>query len=161
MVPSPDDFRPTPAPASSSYARDRGLRRSRRTTRWIAVTAAAGAAALGVTYSRLLPGGSASPAPANAPVQNPTAPTAATTGQDDDGQESDENDEDDNGYGEDRDDEEYGEEEGEAGRAAPATQPAPRSPAPQAPAPQSPVPQPPAQPPAPTQQQPQTTTGAS
>lgn len=49
MAPSPDDFPPIPAAALSSHSRDRGLRRSRRTTLWIAVTAAAGTAALGAS----------------------------------------------------------------------------------------------------------------
>src|SRR5690349_18895323 len=97
MAPSPDDFPPTPAPAFSSHARDRGLRRSRRTTLWIAVTAAAGAAALGGFYTHLLPGGSAAPAPANAPVQNPSASTAATAGKDDEGYEEPSGHEDDEG----------------------------------------------------------------
>ncbi|MEU8868186.1 hypothetical protein [Streptomyces umbrinus] len=133
MAPSPDDFPPTHAPALSSHARDRGLRRSRRTTLWIAVTAAAGTAALGGIYTHLLPGGSAAPAPANAPVHKPAASTAATAGKDDEGREEP------NGHEDDEDDDE---EEG----AAPVVQPSP---------------QPPAQPPAATQQQPQTTTGAS
>ncbi|MFJ8782253.1 hypothetical protein [Streptomyces sp. NPDC102476] len=132
MAPSPDDF-PPPAPSFSSHARDRGLRRSRRTTLWIAVTAAAGAAALGGVYTHVQPGGSAAPAPANAPVHHPAASTATTVGKDDEGSKAPNGHED----GEDDDDEEG---------AAPATQPAP---------------QPPAQPPAATQQQPQTTTGAS
>lgn len=131
MVPSPDDF-PPPAPAFSSHARDRGLRRSRRTTLWIAVTAAAGAAALGGVYTHVLPAGSAAPAPANAPVHHPAASTATTVGKDDEGSKAP------NGHEDGEDDDEGG--------AAPVTQPAP---------------QPPAQPPAPTQQQPQTTTGAS
>ncbi|MEU3277133.1 hypothetical protein [Streptomyces antibioticus] len=133
MAPSPDDFPPTPASAFSSHVRDRGLRRSRRTTLWIAATATAGAAALGGVYTHLLPGGSAAPAPANAPVHKPTTSTAATVGKDDEGREEP------NGH-------EDEEEDDEEGGAAPAAQPAP---------------QPPAQPPAATQQQPQTTTGAS
>lgn len=132
MAPSPDDFPPTPAPAFSSHARDRGLRRSRRATLWIAVTAAAGAAALGGVYTHVLPTGSAAPAPANAPVHHPAASTAATVGKDGEGNQAS------NGH-------EDGEEDDEEG-AAPVSPPAP---------------QPPAQPPAATQQQPQTTTGAS
>ncbi|MFF7645124.1 hypothetical protein [Streptomyces canus] len=132
MSPSPDEFRPTPGPAFSAHARDLGLRRSRRTTLWIAATAAAGAAALGGAYTHLIPGGSAAPAPANAPVHQPATSNAATVGKDDEGREQP------NGH-------ENDEEDGEEG-AAPAAQPAP---------------QPPAQPPAATQQQPQTTTGAS
>ncbi|MGW3151530.1 hypothetical protein ACWDG1_44365 [Streptomyces sp. NPDC001177] len=111
MAPSPDDFQPTPAPVSSSYARDRGLRRSRRTTRWIAVTAAAGAAALGGFYTHVLPGGSSAPASANAPVQNPAASTAAATGQ------GHEEREEPNGY------------EDDTEGAAPVTQPTPQPPA--------------------------------
>ncbi|MGW3942746.1 hypothetical protein [Streptomyces phaeochromogenes] len=135
MDPSPDDFPPTHAPALSSHARDRGLRRSRRTMLWIAVTAAAGTAALGGVYTHLLPGGSAAPAPANAPVHKPAASTAATAGKDDEGREEP------NGHEDDEDDEDDDEE-----GAAAVTQPSP---------------QPPAQRPAATQQQPQTTTGAS
>jgi hypothetical protein len=132
MPTSPDDFPPTPAPGYSSHARDRGMRRSRRTTLWIAVTAATGAAALGGVYTHLLPGGSAAPAPAPAkvPVYQPAASNAAPAGKNDDGRE------------EPNDHEEEDDDEG----AAPVTRPAP---------------QPPAQPPAPTRQQPQTTTGAS
>ncbi|MFC8673992.1 hypothetical protein ACFUEN_15080 [Streptomyces griseorubiginosus] len=131
MSPSPDEFRPTPGPAFSAHARERGLRRSRRTTVWIAATAAAGAAALGGVYTHLIPGGS--PAPANAPVHQPATSNPVTTGKEDKGREEPKGHEDD-------------EEDGEEGAAAPAAQPAP---------------QPPAQPPAATQQQPQTTTGAS
>ncbi|MDX3798107.1 hypothetical protein [Streptomyces sp. AK04-3B] len=133
MAPSPEDFPPTSAPAFSSHARDRGLQRSRRTALWIAVTASAGTAALGGVYAHVLPAGSATPAPANAPVHHPAASTAATVGKDD------ERSEEPNGH---EDGEGHDDEEG----AAPVTQPAP---------------QPPAQPPAATQQQPQTTTGAS
>lgn len=111
MAPSPDDFPPTPDPAFSAHARDRGLRRSRRTTLWIAATAAAGAAALGGVYTHLLPDGSASPAPANAPVHKPAASTAATVGKDDAGRE-----------------EPNGHEDDDEG-AAPATQPSPQPPA--------------------------------
>lgn len=93
MAPLPDDFRPPPALASSPYARDHGLRRSRRTTRWIAVTAAAGAAALGGFYTHLLPGGSAASAPVNVPTRNPAPSTAATVGKDDGGQEEQDGDE--------------------------------------------------------------------
>jgi hypothetical protein len=113
MAPSPDDFPPTPAPASSSHARDLGLRRSRRTTLWIAVTAAVGAAALGGVYTHVLPAGSAAPAPANTPVHHPAASPA---GKDDEGSREP------NGHqdGEDDDDEEG---------AAPVAQPAPQPPA--------------------------------
>ncbi|MCL6735144.1 hypothetical protein [Streptomyces neyagawaensis] len=134
MAPSPGDSPQTPAPVPSARARDRGLRRSRRTTLWIAATAAAGAAALGGAYTHLLPGGQATPAPSNAPIHSPSASTAGTSGsgKDDEGREGS------NGHESDEDDDEEGE--------APATQPAP---------------QPPAQPPAATRQQPHTTTGAS
>ncbi|MHC3470983.1 hypothetical protein ACYF6T_20035 [Streptomyces sp. 7R007] len=131
MAAAPDDFPPTPAPAFSSHARDRALRRSRRTALWIAATAAAGAAALGGVYTHVLPGGSAAPAPANAPVHAPAASTATAVGQDDEGRAQP------NGHDDGEDDEEGG---------AVVTRPAP---------------QPPAQPPTATQQQPQTTTGAS
>jgi hypothetical protein len=139
MAPSPDDFPPTPASVFSSQSRDRGLRRSRRTTLWIGATAAAGAAALGGVYTHLLPGGSAAPAPTNAPVHKPATSTAVTVDKDDEGrEESSGHEEDDHGHEGDEDDDEEG--------AASVTRPAP---------------QPPAQPPAATQQQPQTTTGAS
>ena len=59
MPPSPDAFN---QPLPPARARDRGLRRSRRLTRWIAVAAFTGAAALGGLYTHLLPGGSVSPA---------------------------------------------------------------------------------------------------
>jgi hypothetical protein len=139
MAPSPDDFPPTPASVFSSQSRDRGLRRSRRTTLWIGATAAAGAAALGGVYTHLLPGGSAAPAPTNTPVHKPATLTAVTVDKDDEGrEESSGHEEDDHGHEGDEDDDEEG--------AASVTRPAP---------------QPPAQPPAATQQQPQTTTGAS
>ncbi|WP_460072894.1 hypothetical protein [Streptomyces sp. YKOK-I1] len=82
MASSPDGFPPMPPPTGSPLARERGLRRSRRLTRWIAVTAVAGAAALGSLYTHLLPGGAASPAPAATPsVQNPaTSSSAPATG---------------------------------------------------------------------------------
>ncbi|MFB7461899.1 hypothetical protein ACFCZ1_00095 [Streptomyces sp. NPDC056224] len=146
MDPSSDEFQTEPAPAASSKARDHGLRRSRRTTRWIAVTSAAGAVALGGFYTHLLPDDSAAPAPTNAPVQNPTPPTAATVGKDDEGREEP------NSHEDDADDDEEG--------AAPVTEPAPQPPA-QPPAVAPSAPQPPAQPPTATRQQPQTTTGAS
>ncbi|MGY6022643.1 hypothetical protein [Streptomyces spinosirectus] len=134
MAPSPDDFRPTPAPAGSPLARDRGLRRNRRLTRWIAVTAVGAAAALGSLYTHLLPGGSASPAPPASPTassaQSPSASSAAATG---DGAGE---------HGENSQGDDEGEDEGAASAARPAAQP-------------------PAQPPAPTRQQPHATTGAS
>nr|WSZ20348.1 hypothetical protein OH837_47170 [Streptomyces canus] len=113
MAPSPDDFPPTPAPAFSSHARDRGLRRSRRTTLWIAVTAAAGAAALGGVYTHVLPGGSAAPAPVNAPVHHPAASTGATVGK----------------GGEEPNGHEDGEDDNDEEGAAPVTRPAPQPPA--------------------------------
>ena len=85
MAPPPHDFEQTPSSTSSPYTRDRGLRRSRRLTRWIAVTAVGGAAALGSFYTHLLPGGSAATAPSSPPAHNPAATTAATAGQDDEG----------------------------------------------------------------------------
>ncbi|MFJ9909138.1 hypothetical protein ACIRVK_40985 [Streptomyces sp. NPDC101152] len=106
MAPSPDDFHRTSSPAGSQQARDHGLRRSRRITRWIAVTAVAGAAALGSLYTHLLPGSSASPAPPGPPAQHSAASTAGTTAR-----------------GEDQQGE--GDDEG----AAPVTQPAPQPPA--------------------------------
>ena len=84
MATSPDDFHRTPSPAGSAHARDHGLRRSRRTTRWIAVTAVAGAAALGSLYTHLLPGSSASPAPSSSPAQHSAASTAGATARGDD-----------------------------------------------------------------------------
>ncbi|MER6418245.1 hypothetical protein [Streptomyces sp. NPDC001137] len=105
MAPSPDDFHRSPAPAGSPHARDQGLRRSRRITRWIAVTAVAGAAALGSLYTHLLPGSSASPAPPGPPAQHSTASTATTA----------------------RGDDQQGEDDDEG--TAPVTQPAPQPPA--------------------------------
>ncbi|WP_405521709.1 hypothetical protein OG426_01170 [Streptomyces canus] len=113
MAPSPDDSPPTPAPTFSSHARDRGLRRSRRTTLWIAVTAAAGAAALGGVYTHVLPGGSTAPAPPTAPVHHPAASTGATVGK---------GSEEPNGH-------EDGEDDNDEEGAAPVTQPAPQPPA--------------------------------
>ncbi|MFF0160389.1 hypothetical protein ACFYRY_23095 [Streptomyces sp. NPDC005263] len=75
MASSPDDPPPTPPPTGSPLARDRGLRRSRRVTRWIAVTAVAGAAGLGSLYTHLLPGSSASPAPIVTPSAHNQAPS--------------------------------------------------------------------------------------
>ena len=104
MVFSPDDFQPIPSPRSSARARERGLRRSRRLTRWVAVTAVAGAAALGGFYTHLLPGGSAAPAPTGpAPVQSPATPSSATAaggaGQHDDGGEQGDDEDEDRGGG--------------------------------------------------------------
>ncbi|MET8130596.1 hypothetical protein ABZV24_01195 [Streptomyces sp. NPDC005251] len=88
MASSPDAFQPTPPPTGSPLARDRGLRRSRRLTRWIAVTAVAGAAALGGLYTHLLPGAPASPPPASTPsAGNATtsSSSSAATAEHDDG----------------------------------------------------------------------------
>jgi len=113
-------------PGGAARARDRGVSRIRALTRWIAVASVAGAAALGAVYTHVLPGSSASPAPAGPAAHNPDAPSssaARATG------------------GEDAGDQE-GDDEGGSRTAQPSLQA-------------------PAQPPAPTQQQPQSTTGAS
>ncbi|MET7451555.1 hypothetical protein ABZT03_06600 [Streptomyces sp. NPDC005574] len=109
MAYPPDDIDQQPFPTGSGRARDRGLRRGRRLTRWIAVTAVAGAAALGSLYTHLLPGASAAPAPPSPSVQHPAASTAGTAG---------------------GDDAEHGEESGheDDGGAAPTAQPAPQPP---------------------------------
>ncbi|MFI8233548.1 hypothetical protein ACIGDI_32455 [Streptomyces sp. NPDC085900] len=125
----PPDYDPSAVPsAGAARARDRGLTRIRGLTGWIAAAAVAGTAALGAVYTHVLPGGTASPAPAGPAAHNPAAPSSSATthrtgGEGDDG-----------GGGEEGDDD------------GGARQPALQSPA---------------QPPAPTQQQPQTTTGAS
>ncbi|MGW3115816.1 hypothetical protein ACWDBW_01480 [Streptomyces sp. NPDC001107] len=93
MAPSPDDFHRTPSPAGSPHARDHGLRRSRRITRWIAVTAVAGAAALGSLYTHLLPGTSSSPAPPGPPVQHSAPSTVTTTARGDDHEQGENDDE--------------------------------------------------------------------
>lgn len=137
MSPSSDDIDQAPLPPDPARARDQGLRRSRRLTRWIAVAAVAGAAALGSLYTHLLTGSPASPVPSSPPLQNPAASSAAapkSNGGEDHG-----------GTARHEDDDSDDEGEDDAG-AAPASRPAP---------------QPPAQPPAPTQQPPHTTTGAS
>ncbi|MFD1661119.1 hypothetical protein ACFSL4_23675 [Streptomyces caeni] len=131
--PSPGSGPPA-SPAPSVYpadARDRGVRRLRGLTRWIAVAALAGAAALGAVYTHLLPAGSASSGP---PVPNPVAPAHADDGHEDHGGTGGHEDEDDDG------------DDGEGTGTAPAAGPGLQAPA---------------QPPAPTQQQPHTTTGAS
>ncbi|MFJ4205686.1 hypothetical protein ACIP2Y_39470 [Streptomyces sviceus] len=134
MSTSPDDFdNQSPSPAGSVRARDHGVRRSRRLTRWIAVAAVTGAAALGSLYTHLLPGSSASPAPSSPPRVNPATSNAVAP------QARDDEDHGDSARHENDD----GEDDGGAARAT------------------RPTPQPPAQPPAPTQQQPHTTTGAS
>lgn len=113
MAPSPDDFNQTPSPIGSPHARDRGLRRSRRLTRWVAVTAVAGAAALGSLYTHLLPGSSAAPVPPTspAPAHSPAKSSATNTaGGDDEHRETSGHEDDDEG-------------------AAPAARPAPQPPA--------------------------------
>ncbi|MFF4505061.1 hypothetical protein [Streptomyces sp. NPDC001401] len=125
---SPHDFGHSAAPpGGAARARDRGVSRIRGLTRWIAVASVAGAAALGTVYTHVLPGSSASPAPAGPVAHNPAAPSssaARATGGDD-----------------------SGEHEGDDGEGGSRTA--------------QPSLQAPAQPPAPTRQQPQTTTGAS
>ncbi|MFI5963513.1 hypothetical protein ACIA8J_15195 [Streptomyces asoensis] len=108
MASSPDDFPPAP-PTGSPLARDRGLRRSRRLTRWIAVSAVAGAAGLGSLYTHLLPAGPASPAAVTPSAQNPAPTSSVPAPGDDEG----------NGHHED---------DGDEG-AAPASRPAPQPPA--------------------------------
>ncbi|MFF3890091.1 hypothetical protein [Streptomyces sp. NPDC001914] len=84
MASSPDAFQPKPSQAGSPLARDRGLRRSRRLTRWITVTAVAGAAALGGLYTQLLPGAPASPPPVSGPsAGKATTPSSAATAEPD------------------------------------------------------------------------------
>ncbi|MCI3278165.1 hypothetical protein [Streptomyces cylindrosporus] len=118
----PHDFDQSAVPpGGAARARDRGVARVRGLTRWIVVAAAAGGAALGTVYTHVLPGSSASPAPAHTPaVPSSSSPQAAQRSGEDD----------------------QGGEEGDDGGARPALQL-------------------PAQPPAPTQQPPQATTGAS
>ncbi|MCX3063701.1 hypothetical protein [Streptomyces beihaiensis] len=82
MAPSPDDFDQPFPPAGSPQARDHGLRRSRRLTRWVAAGAVAATAALGGLYTHLLPGSSASPAP-SAPSGRSTPASSTSTGGDD------------------------------------------------------------------------------
>ncbi|GHD90959.1 hypothetical protein GCM10010508_37620 [Streptomyces naganishii JCM 4654] len=77
MAPSPDDFDQTLPPAGSPRARERGLRRARRLTRWLAVTAVAATAALGGFYTHLVPGSSPSAAPSPPPGQSPPTSSAA------------------------------------------------------------------------------------
>lgn len=86
MSPSPDPFNQPLPPAGSPGARDRGLRRSRRLTRWIAVTSVAGAAALGGGYAHLLPGSPAASAPTQSSVPGASS---ATSGDDDQGSHED------------------------------------------------------------------------
>ncbi|MGV9631816.1 hypothetical protein [Streptomyces sp. NPDC003487] len=79
MAPPPDDFPqpPPPCPERSPAGRDRGLRRVRLLTRWVAAGAVAGAAALGGLYTHLLPGGQTAPAPAG-PRPAVSSPTGAS-----------------------------------------------------------------------------------
>ncbi|MEU1273156.1 hypothetical protein [Streptomyces sp. NPDC005799] len=79
MVSPPDDFRHSETPAGSPRARDHGLRRTNRLTRWIAVGAVAATAALGGVYTHLLPGHSAASAPTTSPAPQPQTPSATTS----------------------------------------------------------------------------------
>ncbi|MGW2618970.1 hypothetical protein [Streptomyces sp. NPDC001500] len=132
MSPSPDDFDQPLPPPRSPQGRDRGLRRTRRLTRWIAVSAVAGAAALGGLYTHLLPGSSAAPAPTGPPVPGHTASSSAPAGEDDPGHGQ-------VGAG-------HEDDEGEHEGTTPAAPPTPSAPPP---------------PPTATRQQPHATTGAS
>ncbi|MGQ5637888.1 MULTISPECIES: hypothetical protein [unclassified Streptomyces] len=78
MALSPDHFDQTFSPAGSPGARDRGLRRTRSLTRWIAVTAVAATAALGSVYTHLIPGSQPSPATSSPPAQSPPTPSPTT-----------------------------------------------------------------------------------
>lgn len=53
---------------SAGDRRDRGLRRVGATTRWLTAAAAAGAVGLGIAYTHLLPGATASQAPTDSAV---------------------------------------------------------------------------------------------
>jgi hypothetical protein len=90
MAPSPDDFDQTLPSAGSPRARDRGLRRTRRLTRWLAVTAVAATAALGGLYTHLIPGSSPSPAPSPSSGQSPPPSYGTTRGDDGEGASDDE-----------------------------------------------------------------------
>ncbi|MET7690341.1 hypothetical protein ABZT06_20555 [Streptomyces sp. NPDC005483] len=125
----PHDFDPAAPPGAAARARDRGVTRVRGLTRWIAVAALAGTAALGAVYTHLLPGSPTPPTPAAPVVHNPVAPSSTATH---------------GATGDDSGSHEGDDDEGEG--AARTTQPALRAPA---------------QPPTPTPQQPQSTTGAS
>lgn len=78
MAHSPEERYSTPSWAGSPRARDRGLRRSRRLTGWIAAASVAGAAVLGGVYTQLLQGNSA--------TSSPPAQSSATRVGDDDEQ---------------------------------------------------------------------------
>ncbi|MFJ1973867.1 hypothetical protein ACIO93_35015 [Streptomyces sp. NPDC087903] len=137
MYPSPDSDQPL-HPPDPARDRDRGLRRGRRLTRWIAVATVTGAAALGSLYTHLLPGGSTPAVPTNPRPHTPSASSAVAPKSGDDADHDDSaRHRNDGGEGEGEDD--------DAG-AAPVSQPAPH---------------PPARSPAPTRQPPHTTTGAS
>jgi len=128
-----DDFDRPPVPRSgAAHARDRGLTRIRGLTAWIAGGAIAATAALGAVYTHVLPGGSASSAPGGPAAHNPAAPSSSAASSAAA----------ERGSGGD----DQGEDDGGKGDDSPAAKPGLQSPA---------------QPPAPTQQQPQTTTGAS
>ncbi|MFE1858832.1 hypothetical protein [Streptomyces anandii] len=104
MALSPDDFHRTVPPAGSPRARDRGLRRTRRLTRWLAATAVAATAALGGVYTHLIPGNPTSSALSPPSGQSPSTSSATTGGDDEEGASDD-------------------------GEAAAVTTPAPRAPA--------------------------------
>ncbi|WP_369386573.1 hypothetical protein AB5J72_02440 [Streptomyces sp. CG1] len=82
MALSPDAFDQTLPLSGSPGARDRGLRRTRRLNRWLAVTAVAATAALGGLYTHLFPG--SSPSPATSPPSGQSPPTSSTTAKGDD-----------------------------------------------------------------------------
>jgi hypothetical protein len=128
--------------------REQGMRRVSTATRWTFAAAAAGSAALGLTYVNLAPGASGAPAPApgtpTACTQRPTPPAGAVPST--------------TPPRGDREHEGDGEDDGE--RAVPAAAPAPGTAAPQTTVTCTPL-TPPAQAPATTQQAPQTRTGAS
>ncbi|CAG7643716.1 hypothetical protein [Actinacidiphila bryophytorum] len=132
-----------PIVEEAARRRDRGQRRVRLATRWAVVGAVAGTAALGVGYASAIPGSSAKPAPAAPPAASSggagspgtgsQAPTAAPGG----------------------------------GASTKPSQPSQSSPQPSKPSHSSKPSKPsgglrtPAQPPAPTTQPPQTTSGGS
>ncbi|MFE1312501.1 hypothetical protein [Streptomyces sp. NPDC058755] len=90
MAPSPDDFDHSLPLDGSPRARDRGLRRTRRLTRWLAVTAVAATAALGGLYTHLIPGSSPSPAPSTPSGQSPPTTSVTTREDDEEGASDDE-----------------------------------------------------------------------
>ncbi|MFI0538023.1 hypothetical protein ACH3VS_03955 [Streptomyces sp. WSLK1-3] len=133
MTFTPHDFDQGASSGDAVRARDRGVTRVRSLTRWIAAAALAGTAALGAVYTHLLPGSSTPSTPAGPVVHNPASPSPTS---------ADATTGDDSGHHAGDDEGDGGEDEG----AARTTQPALQAPA---------------QPPTPTQQQPQSTTGAS